>query len=125
MSTPKVFEKEYEFLCILWENEPIKSTALAKLCKERLNWVKGATYTVIKRLVERGVIRHENTYVSSLVSKEDVRLSEFVGTPLRRIDPGVPFDVLAQATVERRTGQGNHGDHQPGRRKVLTGAGSA
>ena len=90
MSTPKVFEKEYEFLCILWENEPIKSTALAKLCKERLNWVKGATYTVIKRLVERGVIRHENTYVSSLVTKEDVRLSEFDALLAHRFDGSIP-----------------------------------
>lgn len=89
-NTPKVFESEYKLLCILWENEPINSTALVKLCKERLGWVKGATYTVIKRLAERGVIKHENTIVSALVTKEDVRLAEFDELLTNRFDGSVP-----------------------------------
>ena len=54
--TPKIFESEYRFCLILWEHEPIKSTDLMKLCKEKLEWSKTTTYTVIKRLSERGVI---------------------------------------------------------------------
>ena len=69
METPKVFESEYKFCLILWENEPIKSGNLVKLCKERLGWKSTTTYTVIKRLSERGVIKNENTIVSSIVSK--------------------------------------------------------
>ena len=57
METPKVFESEYKFCLILWENEPIKSGNLVKLCKERLGWKSTTTYTVIKRLSERGVIK--------------------------------------------------------------------
>ena len=72
MSTPKVFESEYRFCLILWENEPVKSTALVKLCKERLGWSKATTYTVIKRLCERGVIKSEDAVVTSLVSKEEI-----------------------------------------------------
>lgn len=89
-NTPKVFESEYKLLCILWENEPLTSTALVKLCKERLGWVKGATYTVIKRLAERGVIKHEDTIVSSLVTKEEVRLAEFDELLENRFDGSVP-----------------------------------
>ena len=47
MSTPKVFESEYRFCLILWENEPVKSTELVKLCEEKLGWKKATTYTVI------------------------------------------------------------------------------
>ena len=88
--TPKVFESEYKFLCILWENEPLKSTALVKLCKEQLGWVKGATYTVIKRLVERGVVKHEDTIVSTLVTKDEVRLSEFDELLENRFEGSLP-----------------------------------
>ena len=74
METPKVFESEYKFCLILWENEPIKSGNLVKLCKERLGWKSTTTYTVIKRLSERGVIKNENTIVSSIVSKEQIQV---------------------------------------------------
>ena len=61
MSTPKVFESEYRFCLILWDHEPIKSRDLAQLCAEQLGWKVTTTYTVIKRLSERGVIKNENT----------------------------------------------------------------
>lgn len=71
METPKIFESEYRFCRILWENEPINSTQLVKLCAQRLGWSKATTYTVIRRLSERGVVKNENTIVTSLVSKEE------------------------------------------------------
>ena len=74
--SPKIFESEYRFCLILWEHEPIKSTDLAKLCKEKLEWSKTTTYTVIKRLSERGVIKNENAIVTSIVSKEEAQQSE-------------------------------------------------
>ena len=76
MDTPKIFESEYRFCLILWEHEPIKSTDLAKLCKERLDWSKTTTYTVIKRLSERGVLKLENGIVTSLISREDAEQAE-------------------------------------------------
>lgn len=76
METPKVFESEYRFCLILWENEPINSTKLAKLCSERLGWSRTTTYTVIKRLSERGVVKNENAIVTSLVSKDEVQAAE-------------------------------------------------
>jgi len=76
MDTPKVFESEYRFCLILWENEPVKSSQLVELCKEQLGWKPTTTYTVIKRLSERGVLKNENTIVTSLVSKDQVQAAE-------------------------------------------------
>ena len=73
---PKIFESEYRFCLILWENEPIKSGQLASLCEEKLGWKPTTTYTVIKRLSQRGVLKNENSWVTSLVSKQQVQVSE-------------------------------------------------
>ena len=81
MEIPKIFESEYRFCLILWDNEPVNSTRLVELCKEGLGWSKATTYTVIRRLAERGVLKNENTIVTSLVSKEEAqkhRLEEMV-----------------------------------------------
>lgn len=81
METPKIFESEYRFCLILWDNEPVNSTRLVELCKQQLGWSKATTYTVIRRLSERGVVKNENTVVTSQISKEDAqksRLEEMV-----------------------------------------------
>ena len=81
MQTPKIFESEYRFCLILWEHEPVNSTRLVELCKEKLGWSKATTYTVIRRLSERGVVKNENAVVTSLISKEEAqksRLNEMV-----------------------------------------------
>ena len=76
METPKVFESEYRFCLILWEHEPVKSSQLVALCKEQLGWKPTTTYTVIKRLSERGVLKNENTVVTALVSKDQVQAAQ-------------------------------------------------
>lgn len=76
METPKIFESEYRFCLILWENEPIGSTELVRLCKEKLGWSKATTYTVIRRLSNRRILKNENAVVSSLVSKDEVQAAE-------------------------------------------------
>ena len=76
MNTPKVFDSEYRFCLILWEHEPVKSSELAKLCDRQLGWKKSTTYTVIKRLTERGVVQTDHAVVTSLVSKEEVQCAE-------------------------------------------------
>lgn len=76
MSTPKIFESEYRFMLILWDLEPVGSTRLVQACKEQLGWSKATTYTVIRRLQERGVLINENTMVRSLVTREEVQASE-------------------------------------------------
>lgn len=95
MLTPKIFESEYRFCLILWENEPVKSTELAKLCKEKLGWSKTTTYTVIKRLSERGVIKNENTIVTSIVSKEEAQLSELDEMVDKKFEGSLPAFIAA------------------------------
>lgn len=97
MSTPKIFESEYRFCLILWEHEPIKSTELAHLCKEKLGWSKTTTYTVIKRLSERGVLKNENTMVSSLISKEEAQLSELDELVEKKFEGSLPAFIAAFA----------------------------
>lgn len=76
MDTPKIFDSEYHFCKILWENEPVKSTELVRLCAEKLGWKKSTTYTVIKRLSERGVVKTENAVVTALISRDTVQRAE-------------------------------------------------
>ena len=76
MDTPKVFESEYRFCLILWEQEPVSSGKLVELCRERLGWKPTTTYTVIKRLSQRGVLKNEHSVVTSLVSKDEIHAAE-------------------------------------------------
>ena len=101
MSTPKIFESEYRFCLILWENEPIKSSELVSLCKEKLGWKPTTTYTVIKRLSERGVVKNENTVVSSLVSKDEIQSSEIDEMVEKTFEGSVPA-FLAAFTKKRK-----------------------
>lgn len=95
MPTPKIFESEYRFCQVLWANEPIKSTELAKLCAQKLGWSKTTTYTVIKRLCERGAIQNENTVVTSLVSQDEVQAAEIDELLEKKFDGSLPAFVAA------------------------------
>lgn len=95
MKTPKVFESEYRFCLILWEYEPIKSSELVNLCREQLGWKPTTTYTVIKRLSERGVLRNDNTIVSSLVSKDDIQASEINEMVEKTFEGSLPAFIAA------------------------------
>ena len=95
MSAPKIFESEYRFCLILWEHEPISSRALSDLCKEKLGWSKTTTYTVIKRLSDRGVVKNENTIVSALISKEDAQAAEIDELMEKKFEGSVPAFLAA------------------------------
>ena len=95
METPKVFESEYRFCLILWENEPVKSSKLVELCKEQLGWKPTTTYTVIKRLSERGVLKNENTMVTSLVSKDQVQAAELNEMVEKTFEGSLPAFIAA------------------------------
>ena len=97
MKTPKIFESEYRFCLILWRSEPVTCAELAKICKEELDWSRTTTYTVIKRLSERGVIKNENSIVSSLVSKEDVQVSEIDEMMEKTFEGSLPAFIAAFA----------------------------
>lgn len=95
MNTPKVFESEYRFCLILWERQPVKSSELVRLCQEQLGWKPTTTYTVIKRLSERGVVKNENTVVTALVTKEQVQAAEISEMVEKTFEGSVPAFVAA------------------------------
>ena len=95
MEIPKVFESEYRFCLILWEHEPIKSSELVNLCREQLGWKPTTTYTVIKRLSERGVLKNDNTIVSALVSKDEVQAAEINEMVEKTFEGSLPAFVAA------------------------------
>ena len=95
MDTPKIFESEYRFCLILWEHQPVKSSVLVELCKEQLGWKPTTTYTVIKRLAERGVLKNENTVVTALVSKDAVQAAELNELVERTFEGSLPAFIAA------------------------------
>lgn len=95
MNTPKIFESEYRFCEILWQEEPIKSSSLVRLCNERLDWKKSTTYTVIRRLVERGVIKNEDSVVTSIVSRDEVQASEIDELVDTKFNGSLPMFISA------------------------------
>lgn len=103
MNKPKIFDSEYRFCLILWEHEPINSTKLTVLCKQQLGWSKATTYTVIRRLAERGVLKNENTIVSSLVSKQEIQQSELEELVDKKFENSIPAFIAAFANCGKLT----------------------
>ena len=95
MEIPKVFESEYRFCLILWEHEPVRSSDLVRLCREQLGWRPTTTYTVIKRLSERGVLKNEDSVVTALVSKEQVQEAEIDELVEKKFGGSLPAFVAA------------------------------
>ena len=103
MATPKIFESEYRFCLLLWENEPVNSTRLVSLCKEQLGWSKATTYTVIRRLAERGVVKNDNAVVTSLVSKEQAQASRLDEMVEQTFEGSLPAFIAAFSRSQKLT----------------------
>lgn len=71
MDDMKLGVVESRFADIIWSNEPLHSRDLVKLCQEQLNWKKPTTYTVLRKLCERGLFQNADGMVSSLISRKE------------------------------------------------------
>jgi len=81
MAEYKLGEVEMRFANLIWENEPLSSGELVKLCEKELDWKKSTTYTILRRVCDRELFRNENGTVTSLVSREEfeaVQSKQFV-----------------------------------------------
>lgn len=81
MAKYKLGEMETAFAELIWGNEPVSSSRLVELCGEELNWKKSTTYTVLRRLCQRGIFQNQGGRVTSLLSREEFfarRSEEFV-----------------------------------------------
>jgi len=71
MKEYRLTESEEKFAELIWQNEPIGSGDLVKLCEKEMNWKKSTTYTVLKKLCEKGIFQNENAIVSSLITRAE------------------------------------------------------
>ena len=86
----RLADGEYRFACIVWDHEPLPSGKLVELCQQELGWKKSTTYTVLKKLVERGVLRNENAVVTAAVPKEDILREESRAVVNRAFEGSLP-----------------------------------
>ena len=103
METPKIFESEYRFCLVLWAHEPISTAELVKLCQQQLGWKRTTTYTVIKRLGERGVLKNEGGLVTARVSKEEAQVSEIEALMEKKFQGSLPAFLAAFARRQSLT----------------------
>ena len=75
-SVLKLFDAEYKFMSIVWEHEPVNSTELTRICEKELGWKKPTTYSMIKKLSERNIMKNEKATVTALIAREDVQKYE-------------------------------------------------
>ncbi len=81
MSIIELGEVQARFADIVWEHEPVGSGELVKICERELNWKKPTTYTVLRKLCEKGLFRNEDGVVSAVISRDEffaARSKEFV-----------------------------------------------
>lgn len=95
METPKIHEGEYRFCLIMWEHAPVTAAQLARLCQEQLGWKRTTTYTVIKRLGERGVLKNEDGVVTALVSKDEAQAYEIDELVEKKFEGSLPAFIAA------------------------------
>ncbi|MCI9222066.1 MAG: BlaI/MecI/CopY family transcriptional regulator [Oscillospiraceae bacterium] len=86
----RLAEGEYRFARIVWENEPLPSGKLVELSQKELGWKKSTTYTVLKKLVERGILRNENAVVTAAVPQEDILREESRAVVDRAFEGSLP-----------------------------------
>lgn len=95
MEQYKLFDAEYKFVSIIWEAEPLSSRQLVDICNERLGWKKSTTYTVLRKLCERGILQNVNSIVSSLVKKEETQRYESHAIVEKAFDGSLPQFITA------------------------------
>ena len=95
MDELKLCESDMRFMSIIWENEPLSSGKLAALCLEILDWKKSTTYTMLKRLCERGFAKNDGGTVTSLIPREEVQAFESERIVKRTFDGSLPGFLAA------------------------------
>ncbi len=95
MEELKLFDAEYRFLSVIWENEPVNSTELSRICFDRLGWKKSTTFNMIRKLSERGFVKNENAVVTALVKKSQVEKYESEAVVERSFGGSLPAFIAA------------------------------
>ena len=99
----KLFEGEYRLMEVLWDSGHINSTRLVELCRERLGWNKSTTYTVLRRLKQKGAVRHEAATVTPLLTRQEALRAQ--GEEVVERAGGLPLFLTAFLSGRRLTAQ--------------------
>ena len=91
----KLFDAEYRLMELLWERQPINSTALSRLCQEKLGWKKSTTFNLVRKLGERGILKNENGTVTALIQREQVLRRESEAAVAKSFGGSLPNFVAA------------------------------
>lgn len=91
----RLADGEYRFAEVVWSNEPVNSTRLVRLCEERLGWKKATTYTVLRKLCERGILQNQDATVTALVKREQVQKYESEALLEKSFGNSLPLFVAA------------------------------
>ena len=105
MTQYKLGEVESAFAALIWDNEPLPSILLVELCAERLDWKKSTTYTVLRRLCQKGIFQNEGGMVTSLLTREEFaarQSREFVD---QAFDGSLPKFLAAFASRKKLSGE--------------------
>lgn len=73
MNELRLCESDFRFMSVIWDNEPLASGELVKLCNERFDWKKSTTYTMLKKMCEKGFAKNDGSLVTSLVERDRVQ----------------------------------------------------
>ena len=95
MENFKLFDAEFKFMTIIWENEPLRSRELVALCADRLGWKQSTTYTVLKKLSGRGIVKNEDKIVTSLIGREQAQKYESENIVERSFGGSLPSFIAA------------------------------
>ncbi len=105
MEKYKLFDAEYKLAVLVWDNEPINSTDLVRLCADQLGWKKSTTYTMLKKLCERGILQNREATVTGLVKREDVQKYESRALLKRSFGGSLPQFLTAFLDDQKLTQQ--------------------
>ena len=95
MEEYKLFDAEYRLMELVWNLEPVNSTALARRCEAELGWKKSTVFNLIRKLAGRGFLNNEHATVTALVKREQVRQYESAAVVERGFGGALPAFVAA------------------------------
>ena len=95
MGSWKLCDSEYRFMCVVWDHAPLPSGELVALCAKELGWKKSTTYTMVKKLAEKGLLKNENTTITVLVPRQAVQAEESAAFVERTFGGSLPAFLAA------------------------------
>ncbi|HBC93270.1 MAG TPA: BlaI/MecI/CopY family transcriptional regulator [Pelotomaculum sp.] len=101
MEDYKLGAMETKFAELMWDNEPIASGELVKLCQKELSWKKSTTYTMLRRLCERNIFQNKNGVVSSIITKQEFQALQSEQFVKETFGGSLPHFLAAFATRKK------------------------